>query len=120
MTVEKFKTEANTLCKFMQTYCDDKHKDCVKKHQNINLDYASYKDVTSLSWNLCEECDEMIRYALERLKECPHEIKPRCRRCPAPCYEKSMYKKMAAMMRHSGIKLGLTKIKKLFTFTDKS
>ncbi|WP_256365475.1 hypothetical protein [Campylobacter iguaniorum] len=37
-----------------------------------------------------------------------------CRKCPHICYEKSELKFMVKVIRSSGIKLGLSKIKSLF------
>jgi len=114
MTFEKFKSEVNTLKKFFQIYCSKKHGGQFDKQYDV-----SYKEMhLSFSANLCEECHNLLAYAIERLQECPHDPKPRCRTCPNPCYEKDKYKQMAKMMRFAGMKLGLTKaaqrLKKIF------
>ena len=57
---------------------------------------------------------ELINYSFDRLNECPHDIKPRCRTCPSPCYEKQEWKKLSKLMKYSGLQFGLIKIKKLF------
>jgi uncharacterized CHY-type Zn-finger protein len=114
MKIEKFKSEVDTLVKFFQIYCHDKHQNQNKKHyiipyKNIIIE----KDVI-----LCEECHNLLEYSITRLQECPHDPKPRCRNCENPCYEPKKYKLMAKMMRYAGMKLGLTKaakkIKKIF------
>ena len=114
MTIEKFKSEVETLKKFFQIYCKEKHKGQFEKEYNVH-----YKDLNlTFNANLCENCHSLLSYAIERLQECPHNPKPRCRKCENPCYEKDKYKQMAKMMRFSGMKLGLTKaaqkIKKIF------
>jgi len=114
MTPEKFTQEVETLSKFFQIFCHDKHTGQFEKEYLIK-----YKNITiTKNLNLCENCHKMFEYSLERLKECPHDPKPRCRNCENPCYEKEKYKQMAKMMRHAGMKLGLTKaakkIKKFF------
>jgi len=117
MTQEKFKTEIETLQKFFKIYCDDKHSNQNKKEYNIDYKDKNY----NFEISLCEECHNMLSYSINRLQECPHDIKPRCRKCPNPCYEKDKYKQMAKMMRHSGMKLGLTKAaQKLKRFFKKS
>lgn len=108
MTSEKFNQEATTLVKFMQTFCDDKHTGN-KKTIDMNITYKG--ETTRLSACLCDECEELLGYAINRLENCPHEIKPKCRKCKAPCYERPRYKQMAKMMMYSGVKLGLSKIK---------
>ncbi|NLM99553.1 MAG: hypothetical protein GX170_05965, partial [Campylobacteraceae bacterium] len=43
-----------------------------------------------------------------------NEEKPSCRKCPNPCYEKDRWKLLAKIMKYSGMKLGLLKIRKMF------
>jgi hypothetical protein len=107
MTLEKFQTEVLTLKRFFETYCQSKNKECsphyiVVEYKNKHLRY---------DFMLCDESFELITYAVERLLECPHEDKPKCRNCPNPCYEKARYKEVAKVMKYSGIKLGLSKIR---------
>ena len=114
MKEEKFKSEIEILKKFFIIYCKNKHQNQIEKnysisYKNLNLDFDIF---------LCNECYNLLNYAITKLIECPHDPKPRCRKCPNPCYEKDKYKQMAKIMRFSGMKLGLTKaankIKKLF------
>jgi len=108
MTIEKFTGEVQTLKKFFELYCDDHHKD--QTDHCKKLIYNDQEVYTEL--HLCSSCIDLIDYSLQRLKECPHDPKPRCRTCPNPCYEKDEWKKVAKLMRYSGIQLGLLKIKK--------
>ncbi|MDC0933801.1 nitrous oxide-stimulated promoter family protein [Arcobacteraceae bacterium] len=110
MTNEKFISEAETLKKFFTIYCKDKHNKQNSYIRNLRYKHKNYE----IEFHLCNECKELINYSIERLEECPHEIKPRCRKCPNPCYEKSQWKKLAHLMRYSGIQLGILKIKKFF------
>jgi len=115
MTTEKFETEVDTLKKFFTTYCHNKHQN--QKQYNRVLKYNDKEFEVNLK--LCDECNNLLNYAFDRLIECPHEIKPRCRKCPNPCYEKDKWKQTAKLMMYSGMKLGLTRIRnfasKLFT-----
>ncbi|QKF72269.1 putative nitrous oxide-regulated protein [Aliarcobacter faecis] len=107
MTHEKFESEINTLKKFYELYCIDKHE-----NQKIRLEVLEYKEKKFfLELNLCPICYEAISYSFNRLQGCPHDIKPRCRTCPAPCYEKQKWKEAARVMKYSAIKLSLGKIK---------
>ena len=96
MTKEKFEADSATLYRFIKTYCDNKHSDRIK-----------------LESTLCAECDYTFNYAIQRLKECTYEIKPSCRDCKTNCYEKGMCKRMAQIMMYSGMRLGLTKLRKM-------
>ena len=107
MTKEKFKIEIDTLKSFFETYCHDKHEDI--EERTIILEYK--EKVFFIDLKLCPQCFDSINYSFERLKECPHEIKPRCRKCPTPCYEKPRWKEAARVMKYSAIKLSLGKIK---------
>lgn len=111
MTEEKFKSEVATLKKFFEMYCGKKHL-----HQTTYKQTFSYKiSEFSVDLTLCEECKTLINYSFDRLNECPHELKPKCRSCKNPCYEKSKYKEVAKIMKFSGIQFGLSKIKKFFS-----
>lgn len=111
MTKEKFELEINTLKTFLELYCKDKHEH--QEINNITLIYNS--NIFSLELNLCEDCYKTINYSFMKLQNCSHEIKPRCRKCPTPCYEKQEWKNIAKIMKYSAIKLSLGKIKSRIT-----
>lgn len=49
--------------------------------------------------NLCEECNELMQYALVRIGRCPNNMtKVPCNRCPCPCYSDEMRKRMKVVM----------------------
>lgn len=107
MTNEKFESETNTLKKFYEFYCKNNHTN--QKHNSIKL---TYKDkIYNIELLLCKECINNINYSFERLQECKHEVKPRCRNCPETCYDKIHWKKTAKVMKYSAIRLGLSSIK---------
>lgn len=110
MKIEKFISEVDTLKKFFELHCIDNHTN--QKHHCKQLKYNGEKINTDIE--VCENCIHLIHYSFDRLIECPHDPKPRCRTCPNPCYEKSEWKKVAKLMRYSGIHLGILKIKKIF------
>lgn len=117
MTQEKFIEQVSTMARFLKTNCEDNHSSAPKKDINLRLGYKGEDLNFNVSTTLCKECEELFYYSHERLGECPHEIKPSCRKCPHPCYEKSRWKQMAKIMRYSGMKLGLVKIKNFFKFS---
>ena len=107
MTHEKYELEINTLKSFYELFCKDKHENLEAK--SLNLIYK--EKVFLIKLNLCQDCHKKITYSFERLNTCPHEIKPRCRKCLNPCYEKENWKETARVMKYSAIKLSLGKIK---------
>jgi hypothetical protein len=108
MTEEKFQNEVLILEKFFTKFCEEKHRERFKKEYQLKYKQT---DIT-FCVHLCNECHKLISYSFERLLECPHEIKPRCRKCPTPCYEKPQWKEVAKIMRYSGFQLGVLKVKK--------
>ncbi|WP_331775745.1 nitrous oxide-stimulated promoter family protein [Sulfurospirillum sp. 1612] len=113
MKTEKFENDVRVVHKFIQLYCDNNHADHDKKDGQLILFYHD-TDLGVVDYHLCETCEKTLKYSHQRLIECPHDEKPRCRKCPNPCYEKSEWKALAKIMRYSGMQLGLLKIRKIF------
>lgn len=113
MTTEKFEKDARTVTKFVQLYCNQKHKDKDKKADFIQLKYHE-KELGKIEYNLCSQCEKTLLVSYNNLLNCPHDEKPSCRKCPAPCYDKTDWKAVAKIMKYSGMRLGLLKIRKLF------
>ena len=107
MTINKFETEINTLKNFYELYCKDNHTN----QESIAITLAYKEKLFLIELNLCENCQKAIDYSFVKLQNCPHEIKPRCRRCPNPCYDKENWKETAKVMKYAAIKLSLGKIK---------
>ena len=114
MTDEKFIHDTKTVLKFIQIYCDDKHESEPKKEESLNLVYREKVLHVDVKYNLCSACKKTFLLSYQKLQLCPHEEKPSCRKCPKPCYERPDWKKVAKIMKYSGMKQGLTKLKKLF------
>jgi len=107
MMAKKFEADVEVLKSFFPVYCNDKHKHQIKKNYIFKYNTEEYQ----FQANLCEECHSLLNYSLQRLEKCPHDIKPKCRKCPNPCYEKPQWKALAKLMKYSAIKLGYIKIK---------
>ena len=119
MTNEKFIHDTQTVLKFIQIYCDDKHKDESKSKESLSLIYKEKELHISVNYNLCTTCKNTFLLTYEKLQECPHEDKQSCRKCPKPCYERPDWKHVAKIMKYSGMKQGLLKLKKIFTSNTK-
>jgi len=114
LTAQRLIDNTKTILKFTQLYCDDKHKNEKKLNENLQLEFQNRPLHVELNYNLCSTCKEVFLYSYQRLQECEFEEKPSCRKCPKPCYERPKWKQVTKIMRHSGMKLGLIKIKKFF------
>ena len=108
MTNEKYETEITTLKSFFEIYCENKHENQENKTIDLNYKNQDY----SIKLNLCKKCMDSISYSFDRLQNCPHDIKPRCRTCKTPCYEKTRWKSTAKVMIYSALKLSLSKMKR--------
>lgn len=107
MTKENLYKEVETLEKFFSIYCEDKHKN-LKSKQILKTDNYEFE------FELCDECFNLIKYSIDKLDDCTKDPKPKCRTCPDNCYEKKEKNHMSKIMRHSGMKLGLNRLKKIF------
>lgn len=57
----------------------------------------------SINNELCDECNEVLKYAFDRLELCKFgEKKPVCGRCKVHCYKAEMRSKIINIMRYSG------------------
>jgi hypothetical protein len=53
--------------------------------------------------DLCDDCKELLDYALDRLEKCPYqESKPTCAKCPIHCYRPSRRERIRGVMRYAG------------------
>lgn len=54
---------------------------------------------------LCDDCSDVLEYALNRLRKCPLDPKPMCKNCPVHCYKPNYREKMKTIMKKAGITL---------------
>lgn len=82
-TGPKIEQEKATVRVMIHLYCHKKH------HYPHN--------------QLCEECDDLLQYAMQRLKMCRFgEDKSTCERCSKHCYRNDYKQKIKQVMRFSG------------------
>lgn len=75
--------EQDTIQKMIQLYCHEMH--------------------STQAGELCDECQAVSQYALERLHRCPfQENKPTCAKCTVHCYRPAMREKIRIIMRYAG------------------
>jgi hypothetical protein len=110
MTNKKFLDEVNILKKLVQTYCSNKHKNILLNNKNLEYNNVKY----NIEFSLCAKCNKIVDYSLQRLYECSYDIKPRCRKCKTPCYDKKQWRVIAKIMIYSSILLRLSKLKNRF------
>lgn len=85
--MSKIKNEKRTVELMIHIYCR-------KKHESIN--------------ELCEECEILKSYALDRLTKCPFgDKKSACKDCKVHCYNTIMRERIREIMRYSGPRMML-------------
>ena len=78
----RIKREKKTICIMIKMYC--------KAHHHV-------KD------NLCDDCQELLDYALLRGDLCPFkEKKPTCAKCLIHCYKPGKREEIQKIMRYAG------------------
>lgn len=80
---KRIKKDAKLLKNFIEAYCRVKH----------NTEGKS----------LCDDCRDLLEYALKRDEKCPLNPKPKCKDCKIHCYKPEMRNKIKDVMRFSGI-----------------
>jgi hypothetical protein len=71
------------LKKFVSVYCNKKHG----SQQN----------------RLCDCCNDLLSYALDRLSKCPFDPKPKCKDCKVHCYSEKYRTQIREVMKFSGM-----------------
>lgn len=51
---------------------------------------------------LCDHCAEVVAYAAERTRRCPHQHKGLCENCTIQCYSPQMRQDIRSIMAYSG------------------
>ena len=72
-----------TIEKFIEVYCRRNHR--------------------TPKGRLCDDCDDLLIYARDKLAKCPMDPKPKCKDCPVHCYSDAYRQKIKDVMRFSGI-----------------
>ena len=55
------------------------------------------------SKDLCDDCRELLDYAVDRLERCPHkDDKPPCKECPIHCYKEEYRTRIREVMAFAG------------------
>jgi len=78
---EKLDKDLSRLRKFIGIYCQGKHK---------------------AGEELCDECQDLFSYAVERRNLCPLDTKPSCKDCHIHCYKELYRERIRQVMRYAG------------------
>ncbi len=83
MAAKGLAREGETIGVMVRMYCSDHHD--------------------GSAGTLCDECEELLRYAQHRLATCPFaDDKGPCSKCEVHCYKPQMRVRVQAVMRYAG------------------
>jgi len=99
---DKVDRDIQILTKFVDIYCENKHKTEEKapwvgsepgdgNHRNGPL--------------LCRDCSDLVDYSAKRRALCPLDPKPTCKNCRIHCYSGGYRDRIREVMRFSGMHL---------------
>ncbi len=99
----KIERDLSILMRFIQVYCDKKHTEKEKKRLVANGPVGIY--INDMNLILCNECTKMAMHGASKRVQCPYDPKPRCKKCPNPCYARGYRENIKRIMRFSGLYL---------------
>jgi YbgA-like uncharacterized protein len=87
------------LALFIDCWCAAHHDAAVRGALENEVEFAR---LALHRCRLCQECRELLAYAVARRIACPLEPKPACKDCPIHCYQAAQRAKIRSIMRFSG------------------
>ena len=104
----RIEREKNTVAAMIGMYCRGNHAAGAAFAGGRRGSAEQPEVVSSAPEALCDDCRELLDYAMQRLSRCPHGAsKPSCKRCTIHCYSPQMRQRIAAVMRWSGPRMML-------------
>lgn len=97
----KEKADIRVLVKFIALFCRKKHEG---EKKPFAIEAPLLKDLVR-PVELCPDCTKLLKYGLSMRLRCPHDPKPQCKKCEAPCYSQEYREKIREVMRFSGMLL---------------
>jgi hypothetical protein len=97
----KEKSDIRILVRFVALFCREKHEG---EKKPFAIEAPRLKGVAA-AVELCPDCMKLLKYGLSMRLRCPHDPKPPCKRCDAPCYRQEYREQIRRVMRFSGMLL---------------
>src|SRR5512136_1063723 len=91
------RSDLNLLCHFIGLSCRSRHG----REQSVPLP-AELTGMARKPVLLCPDCAGLLGYAVRRLRSCPLDPKPSCKKCPVHCYRPEYRERIREVMAWSG------------------
>lgn len=89
--MDKVEKDIAIVLRFIATYCQHNHQN----QQKVHIHHSDLQ--------LCDECSDLARYAVNRRLNCPKNPKPACKDCDIHCYMPKYRQRIREAMKFSGI-----------------
>ena len=93
----KQRKDLSLLCHFIGLSCRSRHDG--ERSALLPVDLAGLVRKSHL---LCPDCAGLLEYAAKRLRSCPLDPKPTCKKCPVHCYRPDYRARIREIMAWSG------------------
>jgi hypothetical protein len=95
----KVDRDIRTLTKFIEIYCENKHKSREKSFWkgSEQVNYRPHENI-----EFCQDCTALLNYSIGRRALCPLNPKPACKNCKIHCYADEYRAGIREVMRFSG------------------
>lgn len=91
------------LAQLVQIYCRSHHGDREAHAVTAGGTLVPWMDRQDL--HLCSKCGSLFLHGAAKRVFCPYDPKPRCKKCPTPCYRPGYREAMRTVMRYSGSRM---------------
>ena len=93
----KQRNDLSLLCHFIGLSCRSRHG----REGAVPLP-AELSGLVRKPYPLCPDCAGLLEYAVRRLRSCPLNPKPSCKKCPVHCYRPDYRERIREVMAWSG------------------
>ncbi|MBN1533611.1 MAG: nitrous oxide-stimulated promoter family protein [Spirochaetes bacterium] len=95
--------DIRVLAQFISLFCRENHGEAPRSA--LRADGILKKYLAGKAPELCIECRRLLLHGAVKRALCPHDPKPRCKKCPDHCYAPGYRERIRGVMRFSGMHL---------------
>jgi len=96
--------DVKVLVDFVFIFCREKHSADLKASFLVE-DGGLRDSPAERELRLCPDCSRLLKHGIAKLRLCPYDPKPMCKKCETHCYAPGYREKIREVMRFSGLYL---------------